>query len=153
MKRKRARKVARKVVAAARRGDKLACALLAEAAARSRTKTRRGRKRNPVLVTLHNPTPKAFAEGSTGRKRYETFHGVPPPRFRNLGPAFPDCIALGDLREVVYKPTIGHRKGPAFFHRFGKGAKLAASLDGTRLFIVPGKGKPFRFDPERGIVG
>lgn len=145
---RRARRVGRKVLAAARRGDKLACAILAEAAARSRTKTRRGRKRNPTLVTLHNP--------STARSKlladYKTFHGVEPPKVRDLGPRFPDMMALGDCLEVVYRPTRGQRRGPAFFHKFKRGTQLARDVAGT-LYILRKDGKPVRFDPKLGITG
>lgn len=112
-------------------------------------KRKRKRSRgNPDLITLSaNPSSAAAAAA------FEKFHRTKPKSIRQLGGKGPSLIALGDLLEVVYRPTRGVRRGPAFVHKFGRGAVLAATADGRELVCVPGKGKPFRVDWERGIVG
>lgn len=120
---------------------------------RSRMHKRQAKRRcNPSeLLMLTNPTPGgAVAQAVAAYKR---FHGVAPVKARRLAGSGPPLVALGQLREVVYQPTRGDRKGPAFFHRFGRGAVLAADPSGKHLFLVPSVGKPFRVDWERGIVG
>lgn len=107
------------------------------------------RRRNPDLLTLSNPSR---ADLARARAAYVRFHGVNPKEVRR-GRGRGVFIVLGELREVVYQPRRGQRRGPAFFHKFGRGAKLAASVDGKRLILVPRKGKPHRVDWERGIIG
>jgi DNA-directed RNA polymerase specialized sigma24 family protein len=111
-----------------------------------------GRENPAPLVVLSNPAPER-EPSAAAVAAFKKFHGVAPRRVRRLPPGFPELVALGLLREVVYRPTIGQRKGPAFFHKFGAGGMLAATPDGTRLFLVPAPRRPFRVDWSRGIVG
>lgn len=111
-------------------------------------KRRAKKRRNPDLLTLTNPKGRAAAAAA-----FERFHRTAPKAIRKLAGKGESLVALGDLLEVVYRPTRGQRRGPAFVHKFGRGAVLAATADGLELVIVPGKGKPFRVDWERGIVG
>lgn len=97
-----------------------------------------------------NPSSAAMA---AALRAYREFHGVEPQKQRQVAGSAPVLVALGQLREVVYQPTRGDRKGPAFFHRFGRGAWLAATPDGKSLVLVPAAGKPFRVKWDRGIVG
>lgn len=122
-------------------------------------------RRNAQLLTLYNPATRAQvaqllrspawrARLAAAAKAYREFHGVDPRELR-IVPGGPDraLVAMGDLREVVYRPTRGARRGPAFFHKFGKGAVLAATVDGRDLVNVPGEGRPFVVKWDRGIVG
>lgn len=107
-----------------------------------------GRRRaNPSLMTLTNPVP------SDALAAYRKFHRRAPTGVRKLGGKGPALVALGDLVEIVYKPTKGARRGPAFVHKFNAGAVLAATPDGRELVLLPSPRKPFRVDWERGIVG
>lgn len=114
----------------------------------------RGRKgkraRNPLLVTLSNPTAASEAKALAAFRR---FHRAEPSGVRDLGGKGPVLVALGDLVEVVYRPTRGARRGPAFVHRFGRGGVLAATADGRELVLIPSATRPFRVDWARGIVG
>lgn len=95
-----------------------------------------------------NPSPSPAAVAA-----YEAFHEVAPRKVRSVNvPGSGDLVALGDLVEIVYRPTRGARRGPAFVHKFGAGAVVAASPDGTELVLVPGR-RPFRVDWRRGIIG
>ena len=93
------------------------------------------------------------AKLSAAAAAYRKFHGIEPKKLRQLGGSGGALVALGDLLEVVYRPTKGQRRGPAFVHKFGRGAVLAATPDGAQLVLVPAPGRPFRVDWERGIVG
>lgn len=131
--------VGKRIAAAAKRGDKLAKAMVREA---------RRTRRNPLLV-LHNPTPSTAALAA-----FRKFHDADPQDVRTLPKGFPDLVALGTLRHVIYQPTHSARSGPAFKHRFGPGRHvLAATIDGKSLYIIPDKGRPFRVDWQRGIIG
>lgn len=118
-------------------------------------KRRRPRRRNPTVIVASNParTRAKRAPSAAALAAFRRFHDDQPPAVTDLGPGMPDLVALGELREIVYRPTIGARRGPAFVHRFGRGARLAASIDGKRLFLVPAAGKPFRVDWDLGIIG
>ena len=95
-----------------------------------------------------NPAPSQAAVVA-----YEAFHEVKPHKVRTVNVAGSgDLVALGDLVEIVYRPTRGARRGPAFVHKFGAGAVVAASPDGSELVLVPGR-RPFRVDWHRGIIG
>lgn len=95
-----------------------------------------------------NPAPSQAAVVA-----YEAFHEAAPHKVRSVNVAGSgDLVALGDLVEIVYRPTRGARRGPAFVHKFGAGAVVAASPDGTELVLVPGR-RPFRVDWHRGIIG
>jgi len=83
---------------------------------------------------------------------FETFHGGVEPRVRRIGKGNRVLIEIGRLREVVYQPRRGDRRGPAWVHKV-RGARLAATPDGKQLVIVIDPKHPMRFDPERGIVG
>lgn len=107
----------------------------------------RRRRANPSLLTLTNPVP------SDALAAYRRFHRRAPTGVRQLGGRGPALVALGDLVEIVYQPKKGARRGPAFVHRFGAGAVLAATPDGAELVLLPAPRKPFRVDWERGIVG
>jgi len=113
----------------------------------------RARRRNGELVTLlaGNPAPKPSA---AARAAFKRFHAVDVQKVAAIDlPG--EWIALGELREVVYRPLPkeGARSGAEYFHTFGKGARLAASVDGKRLVLIPKKGRPFRVDWNLGIVG
>jgi len=111
---------------------------------------KRRRKRNPDLLVIGNPVGRG---GQAAAEAYKRFHGRAPDRVRNLGGKGPALVALGDLVEVVYRPTRGARRGAAYVHKFGAGAVLAATPDGRELVIVPGRARPFVVDWEQGIVG
>lgn len=111
---------------------------------------RRRRRRNPSLMTLTNPAPRDAAAADAA---YRKFHGVAPRRRRKLGGKGPTLIALGDLIEIVYQPRRGARKGPAYVHKFARGAVVAATVDGRELVLLPSPKRPYRVDWERGIVG
>lgn len=115
-----------------------------EAEAQAQAQQLRGRER----LRRANPTPTAAAV-----EAFQRFHETAPRRVVQVKvPGSGDLVALGDLVEIVYRPTRGARRGPAFVHKFGVGAILAASVDGRELVLVPGR-RPFRVDWERGIVG
>jgi len=111
---------------------------------------RKAKRRNPDLLVLTNPNTVAEAKAA-----YRRFHGIDCKRTRQLQtvPGVQALVALGDLKEIVYKPTKGARRGPAFVHKFGAGAVLAATPDGKHVYLVPAAGRPFRVDFERGIIG
>lgn len=146
------------MVDAARRGDPGAQAELElRGIAWNPTAKKKRRRRNPDLVTvLGNPAPKDLPAAA---RAYREFHGVDPATVVEIaGPKDRVLVSLGELREVVYQPRRGDRKGPAFFHRFGRGAVLAATPDGKHLVIVPAgdvkRGRrSARVDWSRGIVG
>jgi hypothetical protein len=102
--------------------------------------------RNPQLAILSNPRDLDLA-----RKAFRQFHATDPREVRRIGKGRKVLVALGDLRELVYQTRRGHRRGPAWFHKFGRGSKLAATPDGRRLFIVTPKGK-VAVDWKRGII-
>lgn len=114
----------------------------------------KGKRRNPHLLTLTNPAPKKAAKNVAAAARaYREFHGIEPKKVRKLGGEGEALVALGDLLEVVYRPTKGQRRGPAFVHKFGRGAVIAATPDGLQIVLVPAPRKPFQVDWSRGIVG
>ncbi len=104
------------------------------------------RRRNPELMTLGNPS-KDLARAV---KAFRQFHGVAPKKVTK-GRGKGVLVALGELREIVYQPTRGMRKGPAFFHKFKPGNVLAVTADGKRLVIVDRK-KRKAVDFDAGIV-
>lgn len=106
------------------------------------------RRRNPELLTISNPTRAKLAKAANA---YRQFHGVDPKKMTKLGNGGDVLIALGDLREIVYQPRRGDRKGPAFFHKFKPGNVLAVTADGKRLAIVDRK-KRTAVDFDLGIV-
>ena len=112
---------------------------------------RKRRRRNPELVQLLNPHGGGSLEAA--KRAYLEFHGVEPKKVRKLPPGFPNLVAVGDLREITYRPTRGARRGPAFVHTFARGAVLAATPDGKQLVLLPHGKKPFRVDWDQGIVG
>lgn len=117
-------------------------------------RSRKGKRENGQLLTiLANPALSRSSVNPKALAAFRKFHQVEPKKLIKLPKGAPDLIVMGTLREVVYQPTRGVRKGPAFFHRFGKGARLAATVDGKQVFLIPDKGKPFRVDWERGIIG
>lgn len=119
-------------------------------AARSRGRGRGAKrsKRNPNLVTITNPAKRDLQKAVDA---YREFHGVDPESMFRLGKGNKVLVALGELKEVVYQPRRGHRKGPAFFHKFKPGNVLAVSSDGRELRIVDTKRRrAVKFD--RGIV-
>lgn len=111
-----------------------------------RRRKRRPRK-NPQLLTI-NPTDRQVAAAV---RAYRQFHGVDPKRAIKLGPRGGVLVALGELREIVYQPRRGARKGPAYFHHFQPGNLLAATPDGKRLVIVDRKNRR-AVDFDLGIV-
>jgi hypothetical protein len=111
---------------------------------------KKGPRKNPHLMTLSNP---ARGDAAAAARAYERFHRTKPKSVRVLGGKGRTLVALGDLLEVIYRPTRGARRGPAFVHKFGQGAVLAATADGAELVLVPAPGRPFRVDWDRGIVG
>lgn len=109
------------------------------------------RRANPLLLTLHNPaspTTKAAALAA-----FREFHRTEPREVTRLPGDGPPLVVLGDLVEIVYRPTRGARRGPAFVHKFGAGARVAATSDGRQLVLLPNARKPFRVDWKRGIIG
>lgn len=104
--------------------------------------------RNPQLWILHNPNSLAAARAAFAR-----FHGYDQPKLRRLPPGYPNLVAMGEQKETIYQPRKGGRRGPAFYHTFGRGAVLASTPDGSRLFVVPARKRPFRVHWDRGIVG
>lgn len=118
-----------------------------------------GPRKNPDRMTWHKAKVVGKKRRETAKqlraaeKAYRRFHGVDPATVKKVPGRAPVLVALGQLKEVVYQPTRGVRKGPAFFHVFGKGATLAATPDGKHLILVPRLGKPFKVKWDRGIVG
>lgn len=134
------------IIAAARSGNAEA---QAELDLRGVAWNPKGRRRNPHLLTIAgNPARIDRAALAAYRK----FHGVDPKSVVRVGKGSGVLVALGDLIDLVYKPHRGERRGPAWIHRFGKGAVLAATPDGSKLFIVDTKGKRRMVDWHRGIV-
>lgn len=106
------------------------------------------RRRNPDLLTVSgNPSSKL----DQATRRYRQFHGVDPERVTKLSGKGEPLIALGELREIVYQPRRGARKGPAFFHQFKAGNVLATNAAGTKLVIVDRR-KRRAVDFDLGIV-
>lgn len=120
---------------------------------RRRAAAPKRRRRNPELVTIGLAGNPSRAPSAAAIAAFRRFHQADPSGLRELGPGMPDLIALGDLKAIVYRPTRSARSGPAFEHQFGRGAILAATVDGKRLFCLPAKGKPFHVDWNRGIIG
>lgn len=109
---------------------------------------RRARRRNPELMTVANPSRSDLTRAVA---QYRRFHGVDPKKATKLGRGKGVLIALGELRELVYQPRRGHRKGPAFFHNFKPGSVLAATPDGKKLVIVDRKNRK-AVDFDLGVV-
>ncbi len=81
---------------------------------------------------------------------YRQFHGVNPKKaIKGKGKGV--LIALGELREVIYRPNTGKRKGPDYFHKFKRGNILAVTPDGERLVIVDPKNRK-AVDFDLGII-
>jgi len=76
---------------------------------------------------------------------------VEPKKALRIGKRGPVLVALGELREIVYQPRRGARRGPAYFHHFKAGNILATTADGKRLVIVDRKGRK-AVDFDLGIV-
>lgn len=108
---------------------------------------RKPKRKNPDLVTISNP---AGADVASAVAAYRQFHGVNPTRC-SKGSGKGVLIALGELREIVYQPKRGQRKGPAFFHKFKAGNVLAVTADGKRLVIVD-RSKRKAVDFDLGII-
>lgn len=106
------------------------------------------RRKNPQLLTIGNPSKRDLAAAV---RAYKQFHGVDPRKALELGGKGPVLVALGELREIVYQPRRGERRGPAYFHHFKPGNLLAATPDGKRLVIVDRKGRT-AVDFDLGIV-
>lgn len=121
--------------------DPTATELAAFAGARLKAKMRPDRR--------ENPTPSAAAV-----RAFREFHECEPRGVRvvDVPGISGELIALGDLVEIVYRPTRGARRGPAFVHKFARGARVAATIDGKHLVLVPGP-RAFRVDWRRGIIG
>ncbi len=98
--------------------------------------------------TRRNPSP--TAELRQAAAAFKQFHGV-NPRKVSKGGGRGVLVSLGELREIVYQPTRGERKGPAFFHNFKAGNILAVTADGERLVIVDRKNRT-AVDFDLGIV-
>lgn len=127
-------------------------ASMARAATRYAPARREAAKRNPQLLTLGNPGKATGAELERARAAYRRFHGVDvKPGLVKRGKGKGVLIVLGELRRVDYQPTRGQRRGPVWFHHFGKGCKLATDPAGKRLVILDTKGEQL-VDFDRGIV-
>lgn len=111
----------------------------------------RYRRRNPLLLTLTNPSKTATRAEALAA--FRKFHETDPKDVSRLPGDGPPLICLGDLVEIVYRPTRGARRGPAFVHKFGPGARVAATVDGEHLVLLPNPRRPFRVDWSKGIVG
>lgn len=110
------------------------------------------RRANPKLLTMvANPSKRQPSAAAIAA--FREFHETDPKAIRQIPGKGPDLIALGDLVEIVYRPTRGARRGPAFVHKFGRGAVLAATVDGQQLVLLPSPRKPFRVKWDRGIIG
>lgn len=107
---------------------------------------RRTRKKNPHVLTI-NPSNSVEA----AREAYRTFHGCEPKKMRRIGKGKGVLVALGELLRLDYKPRRGERRGTAWFHHFRRGAVLAGTPDGKKLFIIDRDGER-AVDWERGIV-
>lgn len=138
------RKAARKRNARARKTIKRKTST---AAAPARRRRRTSRRRNPELLTV-NPSASELRKAA---REYQRFHGVKPKRATKLGKGRGVLIALGELREIVYQPRRGSRRGPAWFHKFKPGNVLAVSADGKRLVIVDRRNRK-AVDFDYGIV-
>jgi hypothetical protein len=133
----------------AKLSGKAKAAFLAKMAKGRKRAAARGRARNPELLTISGNPSRTGLEAA--RRAYRQFHGVEPDRMTKLGGKGPALVALGELREVVYQPRKGARKGPAFFHKFKAGNVLAVTADGKRLVIVDRR-KRRSVDFDLGIV-
>lgn len=111
----------------------------------------RSRKRlpNPQLMTISNPAVRGDMARAVAA--YTRFHGIKPVRAMRLGKGKGVLVALGELREIVYQPRRGARRGPAFFHAFKAGNVLAVTADGRKLVIVD-RARRRAVDFTRGIV-
>jgi hypothetical protein len=120
-----------------------------DTARRRQVAIRKPRKRTLAPAQVAHPSSLKRAVAA-----YRRFHGVPPVSARRLpGKGRGVLISMGALREIVYQPRRGDRRGPAFTHRFGRGAVLAVSPDGQHLYIVKTDGSRMRVDFDRGIIG
>lgn len=118
--------------------------------ARARRKGKTSSKRsNPDLLMLANPN----VELARAREAFVKFHGVEPRSIKKIGRGKRALVALGDAREIVYRPTRGMRRGPAFVHTFGAGLILATDAEGRGLYLVPLEGNATRVDFAKGIIG
>lgn len=129
---------------------KAKAAFLAKMAAgrkRSSSSRKRRKRRNPELLTV-NPARSGLAAALSA---YQQFHGMRPQKATKLGNGKGVLIALGELREIVYQPRRGDRKGPAWFHKFKPGNVLAVTADGKKLVIVDRRRRR-AVDFDRGIV-
>lgn len=133
------------MILAARGGDAAAQAALEKSGVNWNPRARR----NPHLLTIAGNPATIDAKAVAA---YRKFHGVQPKSAVRVGKGSGVLIALGSLVDIVYKPTRGDRRGPAWIHRFGRGAVLASTPDGSKLFIVDTKGKRQMVDWSRGIV-
>lgn len=122
--------------------------MTARARRKGRSKTS-SKRTNPDLLMLANPN----LELARARAAFIKFHGVEPSSIRKIGRGKRALVALGDAREIVYRPTRGARRGPAFVHTFGTGLILATDADGGGLYLVPLKGNRTHVDFARGIIG
>lgn len=121
---------------------------VAKAMVKQKPNPRRKPRRNPQVLTIN---PSAANSLERAREAYRTFHGCDPEKVRRIGKGKGVLIALGELLRIDYKPRRGDRKGTAWFHHFRKGAVLAGTPDGKRLFIIDREGKR-AVDWARGIV-
>lgn len=116
-------------------------------AAVRRKKAPRRRKNPQLLTVLGNPVRAEMAKAVAA---YRRFHGVAPKKM-SRGGGKGVLIALGELREIVYQPRRGERRGPAFAHAFKAGNVLAVTPDGKKLVIVDRKRRK-AVDFDLGIV-
>lgn len=117
-----------------------------------RAQQRAARKRNPLLAVVENPTART-APSRAAVEAFQQFHGEKPKRLRAIElPQIDELVALGGLTRLEYRPTMGRRRGPTYFHDLLPGATLAADPSGRFLVILPGS-RPFRVDWTRGIIG
>lgn len=125
-----------------------------DAVSSSRERARRGRRRlNPQELVTLLANPRAPRDLAAALAKGERFHGRELKHVTELPGEGPTLISLGPLEEVVYRATRDTGKRTRWVHKFGQGARLATTVDGRQLVIVPKDGKPFRVDFERGIVG
>lgn len=107
-------------------------------------------KRKKKRTSAANPQRIRSTELEKAVGAYKQFHGTNPHKVTK-GKGRGVLISLGELREIVYQPTRGKRKGPAFFHNFAAGNVLAVTADGRRLVIVDRKNRK-AVDFDLGIV-